>query len=182
MIGLSLQAQDAAPPVTAPATPTAPAPTAPAPTDRAAPVVPTPSPGGITPTPGAGAGRIPGFGRGGFGGPGGGGAPGAAGGAILGDRISLQFPLNPVSDLLSIYEKLVGKTILKDTSVFDGPQISLVTPADVNRQEAIQLIEATLLINGYVLVAEDDKQSIKVLVGKTRQQGQPSSFADGLVI
>ena len=192
MMGLSLQAQDAAPPVpppappTAPAptapAPTAPAPTAPAPTDGAAPAVPTPPPGGITPTPGAGGGRIPGFGRGGFGGPGGGGAPGAAGGAILGDRISLQFPLNPVSDLLSIYEKLVGKTILKDTSVFDGPQISLVTPADVNRQEAIQLIEATLLINGYVLVAEDDKQSIKVLVGKTRQQGQPSSFADGLVI
>ena len=47
-------------------------------------------------------------------------------------RVTLQFPLNPVSDLLNIYERLVGKTIIKDTTVFDGPQISLVTPTDVS--------------------------------------------------
>ena len=97
-------------------------------------------------------------------------------------RVTLQFPLNPVSDLLNIYERLVGKTIIKDTTVFDGPQISLVTPTDVDRDEAIRLIEATLLVNGYVIVAEPDQKSVKVLFGGQRQGGQSASFSEGIVI
>ncbi len=114
-------------------------------------------------------------------GPGGPGAPGAPG-APVGDRVSLQFPLNPVNDLLNIYERLINKPIVKDSSIFEGPQVSLVTPSEVSRDEAIRLIEAALLVNGYVLVAEPGDESVKILLGGARKGGSSPSFSEGVVI
>jgi general secretion pathway protein D len=190
MLHLLAQAQKAAAqsPATAPSEPAkAPAAAAPAqtPAKAAAPATPaTPAPGAA---PGAPGGR-PG------GGPGGGNffGPGSAVGAAAdgptgfvqgpGGRVTLQFPLNPVSDLLNIYERLIAKTIVKDTTVFDGPQVSLVTPGDVDRTEAVRLIEATLLVNGYVIVAEPDKESVKVIFGGQRKAGESASFSEGIVV
>lgn len=104
--------------------------------------------------------------------------PGGGGG----ETTNLQFPLNPVNDILNIYEKLIGKPIVKDSSIFEGPQVSLVTPNNVSNEEAIRLIEATLLVNGYVLVSEPDDESVKVLLGGQRQGGQSPSFSEGVVI
>jgi type II secretion system protein D len=102
---------------------------------------------------------------------------------VNGDRVSLQFPLNPVNDILNIYERLIEKPIVKDSSIFNGPQVSLVTPAEVSRQEAIRLIEAALLVNGYVLVVDpEDKSKVKVLLGGNRQGGGSPSFSEGIVI
>jgi len=125
--------------------------------------------------PGGGAGRGPG------------GPPATAGagtpsGTITGDRVTLQFPLNPVSDLLTIYERLIEKTIVKDTTVFEGAQVSLVTPGDVSKQEAIRLIEMTLITNGYVIVAEPGEDAVKVLLGRQSNQNQQSSFSEGMQI
>lgn len=96
--------------------------------------------------------------------------------------MSLQFPLNPVNDILNIYERLIGKPIVKDSSIFEGPQVSLVTPAQVSRDEAVRLIEAALLVNGYILVAEPGEESVKVLLGGQRQGGASPSFSEGVVI
>ena len=96
--------------------------------------------------------------------------------------MSLQFPLNPVNDILNIYERLIGKPIVKDSSIFEGPQVSLVTPAQVSREEAVRLIEAALLVNGYILVAEPGEESVKVLLGGQRQGGASPSFSEGVVI
>jgi type II secretion system protein D len=101
---------------------------------------------------------------------------------ISGDRVTLQFPLNPVSDLLTIYERLIEKTIVKDTSVFNGAQVSLVTPGDVSKAEAIRLIEMTLVTNGYVIVAEPGEEAIKILLGRPGNQSQESSFSEGMEI
>jgi general secretion pathway protein D len=121
----------------------------------------------------------PGPGPGGPGGPGGQG-PGST---VVGDRVSLQFPLNPVNDILNIYERLINKPIVKDSSIFNGPQVSLVTPNDVSRDEAIRLIEAALLVNGFVLVADpEDEAKVKVLLGGARQGGGSPSFSEGVVI
>lgn len=110
------------------------------------------------------------------------GGPGGEAGAPLGDRVSLQFPLNPVNDILSIYERLIDKPIVKDSSIFEGPQVSLVTPSEVTRDEAIRLIEAALLVNGYVLVAEPEDESVKILLGGARKGGSSPSFSEGVVI
>lgn len=118
---------------------------------------------------------------GGPGGPGGP-APGGPGSAISGNRVSLQFPLNPVNDILNIYERLIEKPIVKDSSIFNGPQVSLVTPSEVSREEAVRLIEAALLVNGYILVAEPGEESVKILLGGARQGGGSPSFSEGVVI
>ncbi len=99
-----------------------------------------------------------------------------------GPPVSLQFPLNPVNDILSIYERLIKKPIVKDSSIFEGPQISLVTPQEVSEQEAIRLIEATLLVNGYVLMPEEGGNRVKVLLGGARPGGDSPSFSEGIVI
>ena len=125
--------------------------------------------------PGGGAGRGPG-------GPTATPGTAAPSGTISGDRVTLQFPLNPVSDLLTIYERLIEKTIVKDTTVFEGAQVSLVTPGDVSKQEAIRLIEMTLITNGYVIVAEPGEDAVKVLLGRPSNQSQQSSFSEGMQI
>ncbi|MDF1823070.1 MAG: hypothetical protein P1U68_00420 [Verrucomicrobiales bacterium] len=109
--------------------------------------------------------------------PGGPGGPGGGNGGV-----SLQFPLNPVNDILNIYERLIEKPIVKDSSIFEGPQVSLVTPREVPREEAIRLIEAALLVNGYVIVTEPEDESVKVLLGGARQGGGSPSFSEGVVI
>lgn len=86
-----------------------------------------------------------------------------------GDKIVLQFPSNPVMDMLSIYELLTGVTLIKDTNILEGAPVSLATPRAVEKSEAIKLIEATLLTNGYAIVMEPDGKSARIL--PARNQG-----------
>jgi type II secretion system protein D len=105
----------------------------------------------------------PGGFRPGFGRPGGGPGPGPEGDAA---GVSLQFPLNAVSDLLPVYERLTRKTVVRDNAVLSGQQISLVTPGPVPAEEAIRLIEAALAVNGYVLIPGPDGRTVKLLLGR----------------
>ena len=90
---------------------------------------------------------------------------------LEGDKILLQFPNNPVADMLSIYEMLTNKTLVKDTAIFEGATISLVTPQAVPKDEAVHLIEAALLTNGYTIVAAEDGKSARILPTKGQNAG-----------
>ena len=146
-------------------------------------------PGGGFPGGGRGGfGRRGGFGApgGGFGGPGGMGADGAGGASgeaeafqITGDNVMMQFANNPVADLLAIYEKLTGYTLIKDTNIFEGATISLVTPKQVPKAEAIKLIEASLLANGYAIVTEPGSNSAKILPARN-QSANAVQFSHGV--
>ena len=83
--------------------------------------------------------------------------------------IVLQFPNNPISDILAVYEKLTGKSVIKRSSIFDGGSISLVTPTEVTRQEAIRLIESALQLNDYVLVKDEDMGTVRIMPEDTAQ-------------
>ena len=88
-------------------------------------------------------------------------AEGAASEMISPDTI--QFPNNPVSDFLMIYEKLKGVTLIKDASLLaGGANLSLTLNQPVSKAEAIRLLESTLLLNGYAFIAVD-KNSVKVI-------------------
>src|SRR6266550_7234781 len=50
--------------------------------------------------------------------------------------IQLQFPNNGISDVLGIYELLTGKPVVKESSIFDGKPISLVTAQPITLAEA----------------------------------------------
>ena len=77
---------------------------------------------------------------------------------------TIQFPNNPVSDFLLIYEKLKGVTLIKDASLLaGGANLSLTLNQPVSKAEAIRLLESTLLLNGYAFIAVDKENSVKVI-------------------
>jgi general secretion pathway protein D len=98
---------------------------------------------------------------------------------ITGDNVMMQFANNPVADLLAIYEKLTGYTLIKDSNIFEGATISLVTPKQVPKTEAIKLIEASLLANGYAIVTEPGGTSAKILPARN-QSANAVQFSHGV--
>lgn len=98
---------------------------------------------------------------------------------ITGDQVVMQFATNPVADILAIYEKLTGLTLVKDTNIFEGAQISLITPKPVPKDEAIKLIEASLLTNGYAIVTEPGGKSAKILPARN-QSANAVQFSHGV--
>ncbi len=98
---------------------------------------------------------------------------------ITGDNVMMQFANNPVADLLAIYEKLTGYTLIKDSNIFEGATISLVTPKQVPKAEAIKLIEASLLANGYAIVTEPGGTSAKILPARN-QSANAVQFSHGV--
>lgn len=99
--------------------------------------------------------------------------------SITGDQVVMQFATNPVADILAIYEKLTGLTLIKDSNIFEGAQISLVTPKPVPKAEAIKLIEASLLANGYAIVTEPGGTSAKILPARN-QSANAVQFSHGV--
>lgn len=147
---------------------------------------PPPAPPGTPPdgTPPAGpGGGFPGGGRGGFGGRSGFGPPSSGEVEtfkIDGDKVSLQFPNNSISDILGIYERLTNKTLVKDTAIFEGQTISLLTPIPVEKAEAVKLIEAALLTNGYAIVADPDGKSARILSTRSTSGTSGGHFSQGV--
>jgi general secretion pathway protein D len=95
------------------------------------------------------------------------------------NEVALAFPNNAVTDLLAAYEKLRSITLIKDTTIFDGATVSLSTPKPVSKDEAIKLIEATLMINGYAIVADPDGKSARIM--PTRISGSDKmQFSQGV--
>jgi general secretion pathway protein D len=86
-----------------------------------------------------------------------------------GATIQLQFPNNGIGDILGIYELLTGKAVVKESGIFDGKPISLVTSKPVTQPEAIELIESSLQLNGYVVAESLDGRSIRITLGSAPQ-------------
>ena len=89
--------------------------------------------------------------------------------ADTGASIQLQFPNNGINDILGIYELLTGKPVVKESGIFEGKPISLVTAKPVTTIEAIELIESSLQINGYVLTEAPDGRSIRIAMATAAQ-------------
>jgi general secretion pathway protein D len=83
--------------------------------------------------------------------------------------IQLQFPNNGISDILGIYELLTGKPVIRDSGIFDGKPLSLVTAKPVTEAEAIELIESCLQLNGYVIAQSPDQTSTRVSLASSAQ-------------
>ena len=77
------------------------------------------------------------------------------------ENVSMQFPHTSVLDILSFYEKLTGKRIIRDSNL-QGPEISIMVTDQIPRSEAVSLIESSLLLNGYTFVPVDSK-TVKIL-------------------
>jgi general secretion pathway protein D len=76
--------------------------------------------------------------------------------------VGLTFPNTSVNEILSLYEVLTEKRLVRDSMLAQGAPLTIVVPGQVPRSEAIRLIEASLLLNGYSIVPVDEK-TVKVL-------------------
>ncbi|RYD29591.1 MAG: hypothetical protein EOP86_21445 [Verrucomicrobiaceae bacterium] len=83
--------------------------------------------------------------------------------------IQLQFPNNGVGDILGLYELLTGKTVVRDSGIYEGKPLSLMTAKPVTKTEAVELIESTLQLNGYVLADSPDGRSVRAALATTAQ-------------
>jgi general secretion pathway protein D len=86
---------------------------------------------------------------------------------------TIQFPNNPVSDFLLIYERLKGVVLIKDGSLLaGGPNLSLTLNQPVSKEDAIRLIESTLLLNGYAFIAVDNPNQSALSLESPEPPGQ----------
>ena len=74
----------------------------------------------------------------------------------------LTFPNTSVNEILSLYEALTDKRLVRDSMLAQGQPLTIVVPGEVPESEAVRLIEASLLLNGYSFVPVDEK-TMKVL-------------------
>lgn len=77
------------------------------------------------------------------------------------ESVSITFPRNSVLDVISFYETLTGKRIIRDSNLA-GQELSIMVAKPVSREDAIGIIESSLLMNNYSIVPVDDK-TIKIL-------------------
>jgi len=81
---------------------------------------------------------------------------------------TINFPATDLNQVLQIYAELVGRTVLRPTSL-PAPTITLKTQTPLTRREAIQAFDAVLALNGISIVNVGDK-FVKVV--PTAQAGQ----------
>ncbi|MEI6279952.1 MAG: secretin N-terminal domain-containing protein [Verrucomicrobiae bacterium] len=93
--------------------------------------------------------------------------------------MNIQFPRTSIFEVLSLYETLTGKKMIRDSNLA-GPELSIMVAQPVTRTDAIKLIESSLLLNGYSIVPVDD-QTIKVLGPSRapRSEGLPLYMESG---
>ena len=95
--------------------------------------------------------------------------PAPAQNPALGDMVSLRFPNADVRDVLAQYEILVGKRLIYDNQV--QGQVNINVP-EVTKEEAIRIIEITLMMNGYHLVPVDSDPNLIKVTGLARSPRQ----------
>lgn len=81
--------------------------------------------------------------------------------SVPSDKIKIQFPHTSIQEVLSLYENLTGKRIIRDSNL-TGPELSIMIADPVSKKDAISILESSMLLNGYTLVPSDEK-TIKVL-------------------
>src|SRR5207342_3064056 len=85
---------------------------------------------------------------------------------------TINFPATDLNQVLQIYAELVGRTVLRPTSL-PAPTITLKTQTPLTRREAIQAFDAVLALNGIAVVNVGDKFVKIVQTGQAGQVGAP---------
>jgi len=74
----------------------------------------------------------------------------------------LNYKDTPVTELLDVYSDLKGVNLIRDANITSGTKLTVTSKWPLSEEEAIRLLETTFLLNGFYLIAAEDR-SIKVL-------------------
>ena len=85
---------------------------------------------------------------------------------------TINFPATDLNQVLQIYAELVGRTVLRPSSL-PAPQITLKTQTPLSRREAVQAFDAVLALNGISVINVGDKFVKVVPAAQAGQVGEP---------
>jgi len=95
--------------------------------------------------------------------------------------VKLQFPNAEVKGVLEFYERLTRKHLVLDNQV--QGTVNIVVPGEISREEAIQIIEINLLLNGFTLVPVERSNIVKVIgVGKNPRSAAIPIISDEMLL
>jgi len=69
-------------------------------------------------------------------------------------KVKVNFPNTPIQAIIPFYIQLTGKKIILDSSL-QGEALKIIAPNPLTKDEAINFIHATLLLNGYAIIPKD---------------------------
>jgi general secretion pathway protein D len=87
---------------------------------------------------------------------------------------TINFPATDLNQVLKIYAELVGRTVLRPTTL-PAPTITLITQTPLSRREAIQAFDAVLALNGIAVINVGEKFCKVVPSPQAGQVGAPFS-------
>lgn len=90
------------------------------------------------------------------------------------EMVKVHLPSSPITEVLNVYEMLTGKRLIKDANL-SGPNLSIVVSESIPKSEAISLLEAALILNGYTLVPVDAKTS-KILGSEKKPSAEGAAL------
>lgn len=93
----------------------------------------------------------------------------------------LQFPNTDVKEVLSFYERLTKKRLVLDNQV--QGTLNIVVAGEVPIEEAVRIIEISLLLNGFTLVPAETSNIVKVIgAGKSPRSAAIPIISDELLL
>jgi len=78
------------------------------------------------------------------------------------DDNGMQMPIGDINILLDTYEKISGKTLIRDANIPAGLTIRIIMPGTIPKDQALRLLESVLMLNSYALIPGEDN-SVKVV-------------------
>ncbi len=69
--------------------------------------------------------------------------------------VQLQFPNADVNAVLDFYERLTGRRLIRDNTVVG--QLNIVVSQQIPKEEALKIIEISLMMNKYTLIPVDER-------------------------
>jgi general secretion pathway protein D len=90
----------------------------------------------------------------------------------------INFPATDLNQVLQFYGELVGRTVLRPSSL-PAPQITLKTQTPLTRREAIQAFDAVLALNGISVINVGEKFVKVVPAAQAGSVGAPFSKESG---
>ena len=91
-------------------------------------------------------------------------------------RIKINYPNTPIQAIIPFYIQLTGKKIILDSSL-QGEALKMIAPEPLTKEEAVNFIHATLLLNGYAIIPKDENTVMLI-----HHSGGKSPTAEGIPV
>ena len=93
-------------------------------------------------------------------------------------HVALNFPKVPASAIIALYKTLIPEELVVDSGINMGVPLTLETKGEVSQEKAVEMIESTLMLNGYTLLQQAPGTIMVLGPAKfPRSQGTPVYYS-----